>query len=84
MCRIFEEFQQPAIQTKIVQHFGGFFYQIKVRQPIGRKDSPALAWADAKVVEENWNKKSQDLASLSGSVWASSCKAADGIRSNSA
>jgi hypothetical protein len=22
-----------------VQHFGGFFHQIKVRQPIGRKDS---------------------------------------------
>jgi hypothetical protein len=22
-----------------VQHFGGFFRQIKVRQPIGRKDS---------------------------------------------
>jgi hypothetical protein len=36
---IFEEFQHPAIQTKIVQHFGGFFHQIKVCQPIGRKDS---------------------------------------------
>jgi hypothetical protein len=28
--RIFEEFQHPAIQTKIVQPFGGFFQQIKV------------------------------------------------------
>jgi hypothetical protein len=27
-----KEFQQPAIQTKMKQHFGGFFYQIKVRQ----------------------------------------------------
>jgi hypothetical protein len=36
---IFEEFQHPAIQTKIVQHFGGIFHQIKMRQPIGRKDS---------------------------------------------
>jgi hypothetical protein len=35
--RIFDEFQRPAIQTKIVQHFGGFSHQIKVRQPIGRK-----------------------------------------------
>jgi hypothetical protein len=36
----FEDFQHPAIQTKIVQHFGGFFKnQLKVRQPIGRKDS---------------------------------------------
>jgi hypothetical protein len=26
-------------QTKIEQHFGGFFHQIKVRQPIGRQDS---------------------------------------------
>jgi hypothetical protein len=36
--RIFEEFQHPAIQTKIGQHFGGFFHEIKVRQPVGRKD----------------------------------------------
>jgi hypothetical protein len=34
-----EEFQHPAIQTKMVQSFGGFFHHIKVRQPIGRKDS---------------------------------------------
>jgi hypothetical protein len=34
-----KEFQHSAIQTKIEQHFGRFFYQIKVRQPIGRQDS---------------------------------------------
>jgi hypothetical protein len=34
-----KEFQHPAIQTKIELHFGGFFYQIKMRQPIGRQDS---------------------------------------------
>jgi hypothetical protein len=39
VSRIFEEFQHPAIQTKIVQNFGGFFHPIKVRQPIGRKES---------------------------------------------
>jgi hypothetical protein len=39
VSRIFEEFQHLAIQTKIVQHFGGFFRQIKVRQPIERKNS---------------------------------------------
>jgi hypothetical protein len=33
-----KENQQSSIQTKIEQHFGGFFQQIKVRQPIGRKD----------------------------------------------
>jgi hypothetical protein len=37
--RIFVEFQHPAIQTKIVHHCGGFFHEIIVRQPIGRKDS---------------------------------------------
>jgi hypothetical protein len=34
-----KEFQHPTIQTKLEQHFGGFFHQIKVRQPIGRHDS---------------------------------------------
>ncbi len=34
-----EELQHSAIQAKIEQHFGGFFLQIKVCQPIGRKDS---------------------------------------------
>ncbi len=31
--------QHPAIQTKIEQHFGGLFHQIKVPQPIGGQDS---------------------------------------------
>jgi hypothetical protein len=34
-----KDFQHPAIQTTIEQHFGGFFHQIKVRQPIGRQDN---------------------------------------------
>jgi hypothetical protein len=34
-----KEFQQPAIQTKIEQHFGGFIHQMKVRLSIGRQDS---------------------------------------------
>jgi hypothetical protein len=37
--RIFEENQQSAIQTKMEQHFSGFFQQMKVQQLIGRKDS---------------------------------------------
>jgi hypothetical protein len=32
ISKVFEEFQQPAKQTKIVQPIGGFFYQIKVCQ----------------------------------------------------
>jgi hypothetical protein len=39
VSRILEENQQSAIQTKIEQHFGRFFQQIKVRQLIGRNDS---------------------------------------------
>jgi hypothetical protein len=39
VSKLFEEFQQPAIHIKIVQHIGGFFHQIKVCQRIGRKDS---------------------------------------------
>jgi hypothetical protein len=34
-----KKFQHSATQTKIEQHFGGFFHQMKVRQPIGRQDS---------------------------------------------
>ncbi len=37
-----KEFQHPAIQTKIEEHFGGFFHQC---QPIGRQDSmQTLIW----------------------------------------
>jgi hypothetical protein len=39
VSRIFEENQQSAIQTKIEHHLDRFLQQIKVRQPIGRKDS---------------------------------------------
>jgi hypothetical protein len=39
VSRIFEEFQHPAIETKKVQHFGGFFHEIKVHQPLESKDS---------------------------------------------
>jgi hypothetical protein len=34
-----KEFHHSAIQNKIEQNFGGFFHQIKVRQPIGGQDS---------------------------------------------
>ncbi len=36
---ISKELHHSAIQTKIESHFGGFFHQITVHQPIGRKDS---------------------------------------------
>jgi hypothetical protein len=34
-----KELRHSAIQTKIDRHFGGFFHQITVRQPIGRQDA---------------------------------------------
>ncbi len=37
-----KELHHSAIQTKIERHFGGFFHQITVPQPIGRQDSMQL------------------------------------------
>jgi len=37
VSRIFEENQQSAIQPEIELNLGGFFQQIKVRQPIGER-----------------------------------------------
>jgi hypothetical protein len=34
-----EELHHSAIRTKKELDFGGFFHQVKVRQPIGRQDS---------------------------------------------
>jgi hypothetical protein len=34
-----KKFHHTATQTKIKLHIGGFFHQMKVRQPIGRQDS---------------------------------------------
>jgi hypothetical protein len=38
-----KEFLHPANQTKIEQHFGGFFHQMKVCQALGRQDSMQTA-----------------------------------------
>jgi hypothetical protein len=34
-----KKFHHSAIQTKLEVHFGGFFHQMTVRQPIGKQDS---------------------------------------------
>jgi hypothetical protein len=34
-----KKFHHSAAQTKIELHFGGFFHQMKVRQPTGRQHS---------------------------------------------
>ncbi len=51
VSRIFEEFQHPAIQAKIAKHFGRFFRQIKVHQPIGRMDSIEAVYERMRRVE---------------------------------
>jgi hypothetical protein len=38
VSRVFEEFQQTAIQNKIVQHFGGFFLNQNKSVPANRKN----------------------------------------------
>jgi hypothetical protein len=38
-----KEFHHSTIQTKIKPNFGGFFHQLKVRQPIGGQDSMQTA-----------------------------------------
>jgi hypothetical protein len=47
-----KEFQHPAIQTKIEQHFGGFFHKIKVSQPVGFYANPdpiIFAWGGSEL-----------------------------------
>ncbi len=54
-----KEFQHPAIQTRIVQHFGGFFHQINVPQPIERNSIPTVIltsrWLDSILYEAAQN-----------------------------
>jgi hypothetical protein len=38
-----KKFHHSATQTKRELYFGGFFHQMKVRQPIGRQDSMQTA-----------------------------------------
>jgi hypothetical protein len=61
VSRIFEEFQHAAIQTKIVQPFGGFFLQIKVRQPIGRKDSIQTVIRTSRRLDSFLNEAAQNF-----------------------
>jgi hypothetical protein len=65
MSRIFEEFQHPAMQTKMVQHFGGFFVQIKVCQPIGRKGSTQTVCRRGRRLEAFLYEAAQNFAVFS-------------------
>jgi hypothetical protein len=56
-----KEFQHPAIQTKVEQHFGRFFHQIKVRQPIGRQDSTQTVIRTSRRLDSFLHEAAQNL-----------------------
>ncbi len=57
-----KEFQN---QTEIEQHFGGFFHQIKVCQPIGRQDSMQTVIQTSRRVDFFFAWSGSELWSLS-------------------
>jgi hypothetical protein len=54
-----------AIQTKIELHFGGFFHQMKVRQPIGRQDSMQTVIRTIRRLDSFLHKAAQNFELLS-------------------
>jgi hypothetical protein len=59
------KFQHPAIQTKIEQHFGGFFQQIKVRQPIGRQESMQTVIRTSRRLDSFLHEEAQNFEAFS-------------------
>jgi hypothetical protein len=59
-----KEFQHTAIQTKIEQHFRGFFHQIKVRHPIERQDSMQTVIQTIRRLDSFLNEVAQNLTSF--------------------
>jgi hypothetical protein len=60
-----KEFQHPAIQTKKEQHLGGFFHQIKVRQPIERQDSMQTVIRTSRRLDSFLHQAAQNFAVFS-------------------
>jgi hypothetical protein len=60
-----KKFHHSAIQTKIEMHFGGFFYQMKVRQPIGRQDSMQTVIRTSRRLGSFLHKAAQNFQFLS-------------------
>jgi hypothetical protein len=62
-----KEFQHSAIQSKIEQHFGGFFLQIKVRKLWSKQAGVGfiVAWSSSKLWNllniQEWNEKIKTL-----------------------
>jgi hypothetical protein len=60
-----KEFHHSATQTKIVLHFGGFFHQMKVRQPIGRQDSMQTVNGTSRRLDSFLHEAAQNFELLS-------------------
>jgi hypothetical protein len=60
-----KESQHSAIQTKIELHFGGFFHQMKVSQPIGRQDSMQTVIRTSRRLESFLHEEAQNFELLS-------------------
>ncbi len=58
-----EELHHSAILTKIEQHFGRFFHQIKVRQPIGRQDSMQTVNRTSRILDSFLHGTAQNFES---------------------
>jgi hypothetical protein len=56
-----KEFHHSAIQIKIEVHFGGFFHQMKVRQPIARQDSLQTVIRTSRRLESFLHKAAQNF-----------------------
>jgi hypothetical protein len=61
-CKIFHH---STTQTKIELHFGRFFHQMKVRQPIGRQDSMQTVNRTSRRLDSFLNEVAQNLELLS-------------------
>jgi hypothetical protein len=60
-----KKFHHSAIHTKIELHFGGFFHQMKVRQPIGRQDSMQTVIRTSRRLDLILHKAAQNIELLS-------------------
>jgi hypothetical protein len=59
-----KEFHHSAIQTKTALHFGGFFHQMKVCQPIGRQDSKQTMIRTSRRLDSFLHEAAQNLKSF--------------------
>jgi hypothetical protein len=60
-----KEFHHSAIKTKIELHFGVFFHQMKVRQPMGRQDSMETVIQTSRRLDSFLHEASQNFELLS-------------------